>query len=96
MRLDGAGRSLAWGVFTGRMERSLPARSTQLRLKTLPTLHPPTRCKFFSLTETPEDYTLMVDEEGFKGGGWAEEGCRAPLCGILTRYWSPVSQVPRP
>nr|XP_023415006.1 cytosolic arginine sensor for mTORC1 subunit 1 isoform X2 [Loxodonta africana] len=27
---------------------------------------PPTRCKFFSLTETPEDYTLMVDEEGFK------------------------------
>ncbi|XP_012869993.1 PREDICTED: GATS-like protein 3 [Dipodomys ordii] len=23
------------------------------------------RCKFFSLTETPEDYTLMVDEEGF-------------------------------
>nr|XP_030716651.1 cytosolic arginine sensor for mTORC1 subunit 1 isoform X4 [Globicephala melas]XP_033693062.1 cytosolic arginine sensor for mTORC1 subunit 1 isoform X4 [Tursiops truncatus] len=23
-------------------------------------------CKFFSLTETPEDYTLMVDEEGFK------------------------------
>ncbi|XP_053445576.1 cytosolic arginine sensor for mTORC1 subunit 1 isoform X2 [Nycticebus coucang] len=28
------------------------------------------RCKFFSLTETPEDYTLMVDEEGFKGQGW--------------------------
>ncbi|EPY81066.1 GATS-like protein [Camelus ferus] len=26
----------------------------------------PVRCKFFSLTETPEDYTLMVDEEGFK------------------------------
>uniref|UniRef100_A0A2I3GSK5 Cytosolic arginine sensor for mTORC1 subunit 1 n=1 Tax=Nomascus leucogenys TaxID=61853 RepID=A0A2I3GSK5_NOMLE len=26
------------------------------------------RCKFFSLTETPEDYTLMVDEEGFKDG----------------------------
>lgn len=26
------------------------------------------RCKFFSLTETPEDYTLIVDEEGFKGG----------------------------
>ncbi|XP_037601161.1 cytosolic arginine sensor for mTORC1 subunit 1-like [Cebus imitator] len=25
------------------------------------------RCTFFSLTETPEDYTLMVDEEGFKG-----------------------------
>nr|XP_040038817.1 cytosolic arginine sensor for mTORC1 subunit 2 [Gasterosteus aculeatus aculeatus] len=25
-----------------------------------------TRCKFFSLTETPEDYTLIVDEEGFK------------------------------
>lgn len=26
------------------------------------------RCKFFSLTETPEDYTIIVDEEGFKGG----------------------------
>uniref|UniRef100_A0ABI7YVJ6 Cytosolic arginine sensor for mTORC1 subunit 2 n=1 Tax=Felis catus TaxID=9685 RepID=A0ABI7YVJ6_FELCA len=30
---------------------------------------PPTpstpRCKFFSLTETPEDYTIIVDEEGF-------------------------------
>ncbi|KAG8596619.1 hypothetical protein GDO81_001993 [Engystomops pustulosus] len=26
-----------------------------------------TRCKFFSLTETPEDYTLMLDEEGFEG-----------------------------
>uniref|UniRef100_A0A8C0AMM0 CASTOR1 N-terminal domain-containing protein n=1 Tax=Buteo japonicus TaxID=224669 RepID=A0A8C0AMM0_9AVES len=25
------------------------------------------RCKFFSLTETPEDYTIMLDEEGFKG-----------------------------
>ncbi|XP_025895954.1 cytosolic arginine sensor for mTORC1 subunit 1 [Nothoprocta perdicaria] len=24
------------------------------------------RCKFFSLTETPEDYTIMLDEEGFK------------------------------
>uniref|UniRef100_A0A2R9C6I9 CASTOR ACT domain-containing protein n=1 Tax=Pan paniscus TaxID=9597 RepID=A0A2R9C6I9_PANPA len=23
------------------------------------------RCKFFSLTETPEDYTIIVDEEGF-------------------------------
>uniref|UniRef100_A0A3Q2Q3E3 Cytosolic arginine sensor for mTORC1 subunit 2 n=1 Tax=Fundulus heteroclitus TaxID=8078 RepID=A0A3Q2Q3E3_FUNHE len=28
-----------------------------------------TRCKFFSLTETPEDYTIIVDEEGFKGEG---------------------------
>ncbi|XP_010718722.3 cytosolic arginine sensor for mTORC1 subunit 1, partial [Meleagris gallopavo] len=26
----------------------------------------PGRCKFFSLTETPEDYTIMLDEEGFK------------------------------
>ncbi|CAH2294962.1 Hypothetical predicted protein [Pelobates cultripes] len=25
-----------------------------------------TRCKFFSLTESPEDYTVMLDEEGFK------------------------------
>lgn len=40
---------------------------------------PPSRCKFFSLTETPEDYTLMVDEEGFKGGAGPGEvlaGCR--------------------
>nr|XP_021556084.1 cytosolic arginine sensor for mTORC1 subunit 2 [Neomonachus schauinslandi] len=28
-------------------------------------VHPPSRCKFFSLTETPEDYTIIVDEEGF-------------------------------
>ncbi|EHA99494.1 GATS-like protein 1, partial [Heterocephalus glaber] len=27
------------------------------------------RCKFFSLTETPEDYTIIVDEEGFLGSG---------------------------
>uniref|UniRef100_A0A8C4R7P5 Cytosolic arginine sensor for mTORC1 subunit 2 n=1 Tax=Eptatretus burgeri TaxID=7764 RepID=A0A8C4R7P5_EPTBU len=25
-----------------------------------------TRCKFFSFTQTPEDYTLIVDEEGLK------------------------------
>ncbi|XP_064424352.1 cytosolic arginine sensor for mTORC1 subunit 1 [Latimeria chalumnae] len=25
-----------------------------------------TRCKFFSLTETPDDYTVVLDEEGFK------------------------------
>lgn len=24
-------------------------------------------CKFFSLTETPENYTVVLDEEGFKG-----------------------------
>uniref|UniRef100_A0A8C5N3Z6 Cytosolic arginine sensor for mTORC1 subunit 1 n=1 Tax=Leptobrachium leishanense TaxID=445787 RepID=A0A8C5N3Z6_9ANUR len=24
-----------------------------------------TRCKFFSITESPEDYTVMLDEEGF-------------------------------
>ncbi|KAJ3589688.1 hypothetical protein NHX12_010531 [Muraenolepis orangiensis] len=24
------------------------------------------RCKFFSITETPEDYTIIVDEEGFR------------------------------
>lgn len=29
-----------------------------------------TRCKFFSLTETPEDYTIIVDEEGFLGKCW--------------------------
>lgn len=45
---------------------------------------PPTRCKFFSLTETPEDYTLMVDEEGFKGEGLGWGGglrrLRSSLC----------------
>lgn len=25
-----------------------------------------TRCKFFSITETPENYTVVLDEEGFK------------------------------
>ncbi|XP_051925016.1 cytosolic arginine sensor for mTORC1 subunit 1 isoform X2 [Hippocampus zosterae] len=25
-----------------------------------------TRCKFFSMTETPENYTVVLDEEGFK------------------------------
>lgn len=30
------------------------------------------RCKFFSLTETPENYTVVLDEEGFKG--------KTPLC----------------
>nr|XP_049619315.1 cytosolic arginine sensor for mTORC1 subunit 1 isoform X1 [Syngnathus scovelli] len=25
-----------------------------------------TRCKFFSMTETPENYTVLLDEEGFK------------------------------
>lgn len=33
------------------------------------------RCKFFSLTETPENYTVVLDEEGFKG--------RTPLCTYL-------------
>lgn len=32
------------------------------------------RCKFFSLTETPEDYTIIVDEEGFKGGPPSSRG----------------------
>ncbi|KAH0516968.1 GATS-like protein 2 [Microtus ochrogaster] len=43
-----------------------------------------TRCKFFSLTETPEDYTIIVDEEGFLGigvleklrGSQSSEACR--------------------
>jgi hypothetical protein len=26
-----------------------------------------TKCKFFSFIETNEDYSIMVDEEGFKG-----------------------------
>lgn len=44
------------------------------------------RCKFFSLTETPEDYTIIVDEEGFLGKwqhvplwypawGWTRQTC---------------------
>lgn len=48
------------------------------------------RCKFFSLTETPEDYTIIVDEEGFLGkcqrvplqypaGGWRRKMCHLSL-----------------
>lgn len=33
----------------------------------------------------------MVDEEGFKGGGWGRMLC-SPFCGILTRCWNPESQ----
>lgn len=36
------------------------------------------RCKFFSLTETPEDYTIIVDEEGFLGE-WPPTPCPLPL-----------------
>uniref|UniRef100_A0A7N4P7F0 CASTOR1 N-terminal domain-containing protein n=1 Tax=Sarcophilus harrisii TaxID=9305 RepID=A0A7N4P7F0_SARHA len=43
------------------------------------------RCKFFSLTETPEDYTLMLDEEGYKGMGF---------CYLLP--YSPQSPSPPP
>lgn len=47
-----------------------------------------TRCKFFSLTETPEDYTIIVDEEGFLGEctglGWVgpavSAGRTSPCC----------------
>ncbi|XP_042334223.1 cytosolic arginine sensor for mTORC1 subunit 1 isoform X2 [Sceloporus undulatus] len=35
-------------------------------LFTLGAMQIPPRCKFFSLTETPEDYTIILDEEGFK------------------------------
>lgn len=46
------------------------------------------RCKFFSLTETPEDYTIIVDEEGFLGEctglGWVgpavSAGRTSPCC----------------
>ena len=31
----------------------------------LASLSSETRCKFFSLIKTPEDYTIIVDEEGF-------------------------------
>ena len=34
----------------------------------------PPRCKFFSLTETPEDYTIIVDEEGFLGMCFSPRG----------------------
>lgn len=44
---------------------------------------PPSRCKFFSLTETPEDYTIIVDEEGFLG----ECFCHPGLAGL----WPAVS-----
>lgn len=84
----GGREASCWGL-SGRLERSpaRPFRPTQAE-----DAPPASRCKFFSLTETPEDYTLMVDEEGFKGGGWAGEGWRAPLFAILTRSWNPKSQ----
>lgn len=41
----------------------------------------PGRCKFFSLTETPEDYTIMLDEEGFKGTTTAAMSCGRPQPG---------------
>uniref|UniRef100_A0A4W5LTE8 Cytosolic arginine sensor for mTORC1 subunit 1 n=1 Tax=Hucho hucho TaxID=62062 RepID=A0A4W5LTE8_9TELE len=38
------------------------------------------RCKFFSLTETPENYTVVLDEEGFKDvrNGFQKNGKEAP------------------
>ncbi|GAB1290246.1 Cytosolic arginine sensor for mTORC1 subunit 2 [Apodemus speciosus] len=53
-----------------------PAASCQRRQGEYPALHlrphqtclpvfQDQECKFFSLTETPEDYTIIVDEEGF-------------------------------
>nr|EAL23844.1 similar to opposite strand transcription unit to Stag3; Gats protein [Homo sapiens] len=61
-------------LFTyGPDQTCLPVLQDQILL--LPALCPPLpsragrskawRCKFFSLTETPEDYTIIVDEEGF-------------------------------
>lgn len=42
----------------------------------------PPRCKFFSLTETPEDYTIIVDEEGFLGTCCSPRGLSwAVACG---------------
>lgn len=60
----GSGRRLAGGSFSAAGAKF----ACPLQPESLPTPSFPTRCKFFSLTETPEDYTLMVDEEGFKGG----------------------------
>lgn len=61
------------------MERSAHP-SSQPSLK----MSPPSRCKFFSLTETPEDYTLMVDEEGFKGGAGLGKAAVLPSRRVLT------------
>ncbi|ELR53044.1 hypothetical protein M91_06276 [Bos mutus] len=40
-----------------------------------------TRCKFFSLTKTPEDYTIIVDEEGFLELP-SSEHLAGPQCGV--------------
>uniref|UniRef100_A0A2K5RZQ0 Cytosolic arginine sensor for mTORC1 subunit 2 n=1 Tax=Cebus imitator TaxID=2715852 RepID=A0A2K5RZQ0_CEBIM len=44
-----------------RVSRCSPTASSNLAFVSVC----PSRCKFFSLTETPEDYTIIVDEEGF-------------------------------
>ncbi|KAK6473497.1 cytosolic arginine sensor for mTORC1 subunit 2 [Huso huso] len=44
-----------------------------------------TRCKFFTLTETPEDYTIIVDEEGFKGKLCFEKGAACVRVSVWLR-----------
>jgi len=40
------------------------------------------RCKFFSLTETPENYTVVLDEEGFKGNTHTQTALLILLCSV--------------
>ena len=51
----------------------------------------PYRCKFFSLTETPEDYTIIVDEEGFKGLWSCRHG--NALCNVWSVFEHTVSSL---
>ncbi|KAG8509955.1 Cytosolic arginine sensor for mTORC1 subunit 2 [Galemys pyrenaicus] len=63
----GPSQLAAWGSSSG--EHLSPPRlgrvwvADQCHILCLSVVLP--RCKFFSLTETPEDYTIIVDEEGF-------------------------------
>lgn len=66
------------GVTGGRLPQGLLGLNNILCL----CVRPP-RCKFFSLTETPEDYTIIVDEEGFLGMCFSPRGLGWP--------WSVVS-----
>lgn len=64
----GSGRLPAGVCECCRNKVHLLSESHSLQAESLPNASLTARCQFFSLTETPEDYTLMVDEEGFKGG----------------------------
>ncbi|CAG08156.1 unnamed protein product, partial [Tetraodon nigroviridis] len=63
------GDNAGWGTVerTGTASGWTPA--APVSLSQAPAIHHGTQrtCKFFSLTETPENYTVVLDQEGFKG-----------------------------